>query len=288
MSRKIPRWRKQYLRVLSRHPSHDPIRNVIKMPPNKTGVIRLGSNSTPKNFDPDIEINTVSSIENTMNKFEMKRRFNVAGVRSPEFYSLYNETAGIWNEEGDIFDEVSFKELSDYFLHNTIFPVLAKRTYRSRGKGMIKIDNPDMLDDFIQSHIVNNSYHKRNPYYLEEFKNYSREYRIHISSLGGYFYTCRKMLKSEYVGSDSNWYRNDSNSIWILEENELFDKPTTWNSIVKDCQNARESLGLSIGAADVKVTKKGDWAILELNSAPSFGEITSSAYKYELNKLVRI
>lgn len=285
MSRVIPKWKPQYLRVWSRHPSHDGIRNAIKMPPNKVGVIRLGSNTSMRTFSPDIEINTVESIERTMNKFEMKKAFAQANVRSPEFFVLNNENAGIWNEAGYRF--ISFEDLSKHLLANKLFPVLAKRTYRSRGAGMQKLDNVDEYLEFINENIINNRYHQRNPYYLEVFKNYIKEYRIHVSELGGYFYSCRKMLKSEYTGTENNWYRNDSNSIWIMEENELFDKPTTWKEIIKDCQNARVALGLSIGAVDVKVNKEGNWAILEMNSAPSFGDVTETAYLYELTKIVR-
>lgn len=130
-------------------------------------------------------------------------------------------------------------------------------------------------------------------YIVEEFVNYTKEYRIHVSSLGRCFYTCRKMLKEE-VAAEERWFRNSKNCVWMLEENPLFDKPSTWNLIVEDCLKALAALGLDTCAFDVKVSKKGEWTILEGNSAPSFGECTPKeptivALRYieELNELIK-
>lgn len=274
----ITKWKPGYVRVFSRHPSHNPLRNSVKTPASNV-VVRLGSITSP-NYTPDQEINTVESIENTKNKYTMKKLFRSAGVSSPAFYPLFNSNAGRW--EGDNFTFVSYNTL----INELSYPVLAKRTYRSRGAGMKKLNNSTELREFIDEFVINNRLHERNPYYLEEFKNYIKEYRIHVSELGGYFYTCRKVLRQEYAGTEDNWYRNDTNSNWLLESNESFDKPDTWDDIVEDCQRAREALGLSICAVDVKVTKDGRWIILEANSAPSFGDITIEKYILEITKLI--
>lgn len=255
---------KSFLRVFSRHPSHKEIKNTIVMPKGVVGVLRLGSITSP-NYKVDLEINTAKAVENTKDKFIMKKLFEEAGVSSPKFYDL--------SDLEKVRSEIKF-------------PVIAKRTFRSRGIGMQKIDTPEEFESFLTKFIIGNKYNNRNPYYLEEFKNYSREYRIHVSKMGNYFYSCRKMLKLNYAGSEDNWYRNDSNSVWIREINEAFDKPDSWDVIIQDCQNARQALGLDIGAFDVKVNKKGDWMILEGNSAPSFGEVTSKKYIAELTKIV--
>lgn len=254
------KWDKKSLRVFSRHPSHKAIRNIIPVPKGKTAVIRLGSISETRT-PYDLEINTVKSIENTMNKMIMKSLFEEAGISSPKFYS-------------DVFNSKIER-----------FPVLAKLSYRSKGAGMKKLDSQEELDAF-RDNVKNRAKNIDNPYYLEEFHNYSKEYRIHVSIAGGYFYTCRKMLKQEFAGGDKNWFRNDSNCVWILEENDLFDKPDTWDNIVEDCQKAREALGLSICGFDIKVNKKGNWKILEANSACSFGDKTSGFYINELNKII--
>lgn len=255
---------KTYLRVFSRHPSHTCIRHTIKIPKGKKGVLRLGSLNSPL-YPVDLEINSVESIENTMNKLRMKQLFEKNGVHSPKFYEI---------------------EDIDKLKSEISFPVLAKRTFRSRGIGMKKIDTMEEFEQFLKTSIINNSYNKKNPYYLEIFKNYVREYRIHVSIAGGYFYSCRKMLKNSATQQENNWYRNDSNSVWVREENSLFNKPETWDDIIKDCQLARESLGLDICALDVKVNKAGNWLILEANSAPSFGSVTSEKYKSELQKII--
>lgn len=134
---------------------------------------------------------------------------------------------------------------------------------------------------------------KNKQYIIEEFVNYTKEYRIHVSSLGRYFYTCRKMLKEE-TSTDQRWFRNSSNSVWMLEDNPLFDKPSTWDAIVADCLKALAVLGLDTCAFDVKVSKKGDWTILEGNSAPSFGDCTpqnptivAQCYIKEFNDLIK-
>jgi D-alanine-D-alanine ligase-like ATP-grasp enzyme len=272
------KWKQGYVRVFSRHPSHNPLRNAIKTL-GKRVILRLGSVTSP-NYMPDIEINTVESIENTKNKYTMKKLFQSAGVHSPNFYPLFNTHAGHW-VDGE-FKHISFKDLSNILP----YPVLAKKTYRSRGMGMMKLNNQEEFLEFIEEKVTNNRRHEANPYYLEEFKNYIKEYRIHVSELGNYFYTCRKVLRQEFAGTDNNWYRNDANSNWLLESNEAFDKPDNWDDIVKDCQKARETLGLSICAMDVKVTKDGRWAILEANSAPSFGDVTVEKYLLEITKII--
>jgi len=271
------KWNKESVRIFSRHPSHNSIRNKIYVPRNKHIIFRLGSLSTPRR-KADLEINTVESIQNTMNKITMKKLFYASGVKSPEFYLLYNDVGGIYEDNG--FKFISFEDLSNKFN----YPILAKKTYRSRGRGMKKLDTKEEFLDFIENYIKNNRRHHQNPYYIEEYKNYTKEYRIHCSALGGYFYTCRKMLKGD---AEDRWYRNDSNSTWFLEDNPQFDKPETWDQIVEDCNNARKALGLFIGGADVRVNKKGEHMIIEMNSACSLGEKTALAYIRELEKIVK-
>lgn len=252
------------LRILSRHPSHAILRRRIPLLNNTGAVLRLGSTTSDNS---EIQINTVQSVKNSSDKIKMKQIFKEAGVNSPEFY-------------------LDISELEDY---NFERPLLAKRTYRSKGAGMEKIDTKEQFDSFIESKITNNEYNLKNPYYFEVFYNYTKEYRIHVSEVGGYFYTNRKMLKTE---AENRWFRNDSNSVWMLETNELFDKPETFDNIVNDCQKAREALELSICSFDVKVNKKGDWVILEGNSASSFGDtentisIVGTKYQLELIKIL--
>lgn len=72
-----------------------------------------------------------------------------------------------------------------------------------------------------------------------------------------------------------------------------FDRPSNWKDIEKHCVKALKAVGLDIGACDVRVQSgKGkysdnpDFIIVEINSAPSFGEVTLEKYKKELNRLI--
>jgi glutathione synthase/RimK-type ligase-like ATP-grasp enzyme len=210
-----------------------------------------------------VELNPVQAIKNCADKLRMKELFHQAGVKTPSTF---------------VFDE-GIKDLSsnEFIQEEDLpFPLIAKKLRHSRGRGMQKINN---LEEF---QALNN----KNTYYFEPFMNYTREYRIHVSSLGEYFYTCRKLLKQD---AEDRWFRNNQNSVWYIESNPSFNKPDTWDAIVADCVTALNALGLDFAAADVKVNKKGNWTILELNSAPSFGEkdsLVSQKYIEYLPKLI--
>jgi len=79
-------WKQGYVRVFSRHPSHAPLRNSIGTL-GKQVVLRLGS-TTNVSYTPDVEINSIDSINITKNKYEMKKAFRLEGVTSPNFYPL--------------------------------------------------------------------------------------------------------------------------------------------------------------------------------------------------------
>ena len=97
------------------------------------------------------------------------------------------------------------------------------------------------------------------------------------------------MLKTD-TPEKERWYRNNSNSVWIMEDNPSFDKPNNWDDIVEQSANALSSVGLDIGAIDVRVQSSDKdepkFIILETNSAPSFGDITLLKYKEELPLLI--
>ena len=168
------------------------------------------------------------------------------------------------------------------------YPIVAKHHFGSRGKGNYLLNSKEELQEWLNGKNIEN-------YIFEKFYNYNREYRLHVSK-NGCFYTCRKMLKND-VPKEQRWFRNDSNSVWVLETNEAFDKPKNWKDIEKECINALNATGLDFGACDVRVqsakTEKGkerteiDFIIVEINSAPSMGEITEQRYKEELPKLLK-
>ena len=257
-------FKKRYLRVLSRHPSHDCLRKPgwkrekqsdkartprgILLPVK--AVIRFGSQ---KQSRTKIQINSAEAVQNSSNKVRMKTCFDKAGVRTPKWWTSYARLTE---------NEVKF-------------PLVGKRINGSRGQGMQLINNQEELE----------AYHARNRNAMyERFHNYTREYRLHVWA-GGCFYTCRKMLKND-APENKKWCRNDENCVWILEDNELFDKPATWQNIVNDCVKALKAVDLDVGACDVKVATDGRHQIIEINSAPSFGETTEEKYREIIPKIV--
>lgn len=256
------KWSKRSLRVFSRHPSHNIVRKAIYVP--VLACIRFGSTTEWRRSE--YEINSIEAVKNSSNKLRMKKCFDEAEVI----------TATWWE---DAFDVANLEEIP--------FPILAKRKFGSRGNGMVKIDNQEGLEEFINENNTSN-------FIFEKFHNYSREYRLHVDAQGC-FYTCRKMLKSD-APEENRWFRNDSNCVWYLEDNEKFDKPSNWDTIVSECVKALKAVGLDVGACDVKVqsaTKRNGekreepkFIIIEINSAPSFGDVTSEKYKERIPSIL--
>jgi len=256
--------KKGYLHIRSRHPSHDQIKNQIEHP---SACIRFGSQTETNH---DIQLNLPRAIALSANKLEMKRIFAETTEHTPQYWESHE---------------------------NVQLPVLAKRAFRSRGVGMRKIDTQEQLTEFINSNRYRNSIGSNNPYYFEKYHNYTREYRLHISEFGC-FYSCRKMLRNNV--EENRWFRNDSNSVWITQYHytngvyhkgllkSQFNQPDTWALIVEECEKCLDAIGLDIGAFDVIVARDGRFKILEVNSAPSFGELTAKMYIEELKKILNV
>jgi carbamoylphosphate synthase large subunit len=268
-------------KIRSRHPSHSLLRKKDAFPlfPFKS-VIRFGSTTeyTDDNTNGGnrLEINTVESIKNSSSKFLMKQCFLNNNVKTADWF--------LYNKESQTFITAAREEIE---LINLPYPIISKSYFGSRNQGNIKHDSAEDLAAWL----VNKNTSKC---LFEKYYNYAREYRLHVTS-DGCFYTCRKMLKT---GTENNekWYRNDEHCVWILEENELFDKPINWNLIVEESIKALKAVKLDIGAIDLRIqsatTAKGnirkepDFIIVEINSAPSFGEVTIEKYKKELTTLI--
>lgn len=260
----ITQWR---VRVRSRHPSHNALRNAVIRLPFKS-VIRLGSETVVK--DVDVECNTVEAVKNSASKLLMKQCFTNAGVTTAPWFTYAGKN--FFYEEGN-------KNDGTLAAHALPFPLIVKSLHGSRGRGNSKIEDLKQLEDFLQNNNCNN-------YIFEQYKTYNREYRLHVTEQGC-FYTCRKMLKRD-TPEDKKFQRHDDNCVWILEENPAFDKPVNWDAVVADCVKALKSLGLDIGAFDLKIqsAKDGDgkirknpeWIVIESCSAPSFGEKTAEEY----------
>lgn len=287
MKKKISRFRPK---IRSRHPSHHPLRSYLPLMPFRS-VIRLGSTTdlsdTVSNGGSRIEVNTIQAIKNASNKKLMKECFTNAEVKTADWWTYMDNDVdmGIL-----FFDDSNWqKKQEDLFtsINDLPYPIVAKHIHGSRGTGNYKLDNAEELKNWISGKNLNN-------YIFEKFYNYSREYRLHVTE-EGCFYTCRKMLKSD-TPENNRWYRNDSNSVWVLEENELFDKPVNWDEIVEESVKSLTSVGLDFGAVDLKIQsstnsngEKRDnpkFIVLEINSAPSFGELTLIKYLEEIPKIL--
>jgi glutathione synthase/RimK-type ligase-like ATP-grasp enzyme len=231
-------------------------------------IIRMGSTTeTSEIVTPGkrvIELNTVESIETSRNKLLMQEAFNKSKL--PISRANYFE----------------IKKMPDF--KSLKFPVLAKKIVGQGGEGMKKFDTIEEFKKFLSS--------STSGYYVEEYFNGAREYRLHVTE-DGCFLAWRKLRKED---AKERWYFNSNNCIWAGESNESFDKPVNWNEIVEHSVNALSAVGLSIGAIDVRVESSVDtkgnkrktckFIILETNSAPALGEVGSKAYFDEIKRLI--
>jgi carbamoylphosphate synthase large subunit len=257
--------------IKSRHPSHNVLRK--KIVTEYKSVFRLGS--TTEVLDNRIEINKINAVKNSANKLLMKKCFTEAGVKTADWWTC--ESMG----GGHLFSGNIDKSQLPY-------PIVAKHIYGSRGTGNTLLHDQKELETWLNGKTLNN-------YIFEKYYNYNREYRLHVTE-DGCFYTCRKMIKND-TPDEKRWFKNSVNSTWIVEENPLFDKPSNWDDIINESVKALKAVGLDIGALDVRVQSKHnnkdkvreypEFIIIEINSAPSFGEITAEKYLEEIPKLIK-
>lgn len=264
--------KKHRLTVFSRHPSHDGLRKLGLSFPVPVSI-RFGSTSIGKKKYA-VELNKPDAVVTSSNKLLMKEAFLKAGIKTPEWWKI---------KDGSL---VNPNDGSGVDINSIKFPVVLKSLFGSRGRGNTLVENKENLLSMIKSSGFN-----QNNYIVERFYNYNREYRLHISD-DGCFYTCRKMLKED-TPKERRWFRNDSNSVWVVEDNPMFDKPSTWNNIESQCVKALKEVGLDFGAFDVRVQssdkKEQDFVIIEVNSAPSFGDRTLQEYsKIITNKINKL
>jgi hypothetical protein len=255
------KYKKWYLRVFSRHPSHNVIRKgrPLNILWDHVACIRLGSTTdkADKWSRSPYQINTVEAIEISSNKIKMKTAFEENNIKSPEFW----ETTDIPQD---------------------MFPIIAKKIVGSRARGIKLLETPEALAEL-----------NVRGYYFEKYYNYTREYRIHCAPiLDSAFYSCRKMLKTD-TPDEFKYFRNDSNCVWYIETNPKFDKPCNWDEITEEAINAVAAVGLDIGAVDVRVRGKKSkgkhpFQIIEVNSAPSFGDMENGELSIVSQKYAEI
>jgi hypothetical protein len=275
-------------RIRSRHPSHDilrPVNKILPLLPFKS-LIRFGSStemqSTVANGGDRIELNTAEAISKSSHKGRMKTCFWRDNVKTADWWTYDNTLNNPFLFTNN--DEVSE---NDKNLNNLPYPIISKHIFGSRGTGNKKHDNQESLEAWMEDKDLSK-------YIFEKYYSYNREYRLHISK-NGCFYTCRKMLKTD-APQEARWYRNDQHCVWVLEENESFDKPVNWDNVVEESVKALKAVELDFGAVDLKIqsskNRNGDlretpkFIVVEINSAPSFGDKTTEKYIEELPKLL--
>jgi glutathione synthase/RimK-type ligase-like ATP-grasp enzyme len=285
-----PKYRLFRPRIRSRHPSHSALRPKLKNLPlfPFKSIIRFGSITTRTsgsilNAEVNmIELNTIESIKNSSNKLLMKSCFDTNEVKTADWWTYISTDLDFGFVLKDGSSDSSLNNLEDL-----PYPIISKNIYGSRGTGNKKHDTPESLRSWMVGKSLTN-------YIFEKYHNYVREYRLHVDS-EGCFYACRKMLKSD-TPQESRWYRNNDHCVWIMESNELFDKPSNWDEIVLHSVNALKAVELDVGAVDLRVqsAKNQDetvrenpkFIVIEINSAPSFGTITEEKYIEQLPKIL--
>lgn len=272
-----------YLRIRSKNLSAGQLRHCIYTP--KRGVFRLGSMTpnenifTKKQLDKGIiEINTVKAVANSNSKDVCKVVWSAAYLPTAEWCFL--DDLDMLSDTNDL--PLCLTWLPKCF-SNGGHGVIVKHIHSSRGKGIYRFETKEELDSFYNQKRATSNFN----YIVEKYYTYSREYRLHVDQFGC-FHANRKMLKTD---ATDRWHRHHSNTVWIREENELFNKPDNWDEIVATCQKARECIGLDICSFDVKVqnsrTENPKFIILESNSGSALGEETIEKYKIELERIAQ-
>ena len=247
----------------------------------KLAVVRLGSLTPVEEITgirDIIEINKPEAIEISRDKNLMKEAFTQNQVKTANWFTTEPMGGG-----------VQFVSLENPNLNVDLatlpYPILSKSRTGQGGSGNTLHKDQKSLETWMKGKTLSN-------YIFEEFYNYAREYRLHVTQEGT-FLVWRKMRKSD---AKDRWYFNSNNCVWIGEENPLFDKPVNWYECVQQCVLALKSVGLDIGAVDIRIQsaedKEGnkrktcDFIVLETGSAPALGTVGSEFYYKEIVKLI--
>lgn len=243
------------IRVLSRHPSHSPLRG---MKFGERVLLRLGS-TTKVESEYDIYLNSIEAISISSNKYRMKKAFEDHRISTPTWYT---------------YEELIKKDITD----TKLYPMVCKQIYGSRGTGNYLVHNAKEFDSFIKRR------RDVSKFIFEKFCNYSYEYRVHVSKLG-IFMIWQKLRKKD-TPENMRWVYNNDTSVFLSPKNENFTRIPTIHILETLSLGALKAVGLDIGALDVKMDKKGNFKVLEINSAPSIGEQGMEIYKQEITKLI--
>jgi len=253
---------KKFVQIRTKNSTARPLQRSILF--DDWAIVRLGSRTPtencsrkPRNF---IEVNTIDAIENSRSKLRMKSCFSKLKVPQAD-----------WWRVGSIQNT------------NTMpYPLVLKRVFGFQGRGMRLINTKEELNDWLDANGSGEGW------YFERFYNYAREYRLHVSIATGVFLSWRKLRTKE---ATNRWFFNSTNSNWVGEDHNLFDKPKCWKDMEKAAVDSLKAVGLDIGAVDIRVQSNTQenpkFIVCEINSAPALGELGIEKYKEEILKILQ-
>lgn len=255
-------------------------------------VVRSRNKTCQPLKELEVPVYTIYRMGSTTPTEKITKRKNVLELNSP----LGCEISGDKYKMGDHLSLVT-KNTPETILLERIFDdwdsykhcewlqgkIIVKHIHSSGGKGIYIFDNIEEL----KNECLTWGEYKRTTHIVQKYYNYTKEYRLHISVDFGCFHAHRKLLKND---AEVRWHRHLDNCVFVDEDNPLFETPSCWNDIVKDCQRFMELTHLDIACFDVKVTKEGKngskYVILESNTAPGLGEKGIQKYKNIILKTV--
>lgn len=275
-----------FIKLRSKNPSASDLREKLSKVRTKSPfVVRLGSRTPLSTYTNPVyrsanEINTIDSIENSRDKLRMKACFATGEVRQSNWWEFRGNNT---SQMRVVDPTLNF----DGHPHDTIveastlpYPVVVKQIYGFKGHGMVKCENIEELNAWLSNHSTSG-------YYVEEFKNFAKEYRLHATQ-ERVFLSWRKLRKSD---AEQRWFFNSTNCNWVNENHESFAKPEGWDLMCEHAVRAITATGLSIGAVDVRCKSncraENDFIVLETNSAAQLGDIGTNAYFDEILRIVQ-
>jgi len=256
-----------FAQIRTKNPTAAPLRRSIIVP--RRSVVRLGSRTPTEACFPGhrdvIEVNTVQSIENSRDKLRMKECFSRFDVSQAEWWIALNNR-----------DYLRDTRDSDTPINALPYPLVGKQIVGFKGHGMQLIENESQLREFLRIH--------NRGYFIEKFYNYAREYRIHATRDHA-FLSWRKLRRSD---ATERWFFNSTNCNWVGQNHELFQRPNNWMELEAAAINAVRSVGLDIGAVDIRVQNRNnpDYIVCEVNSAPALGDVGVEAYREEIRNII--
>ena len=266
------------VRIRTKNFSANPLKQNIFT--DKRVIVRLGSTTpTEKIFSkafvkklPIHEINTVNAIQNSRSKLLMKVCFAESNIPQAEWWIPEQDEHEIIFWTGSKTKAISIEKLP--------YPILAKRIFGFKGRGMIKLDNKEELFNWLKAHT------NFDGWFLETYYNYSREYRLHCTQKE-VFMVWRKLRIND---TKNRWFFNSSNCNWIGENHKLFNKPSNWKEVEKAAIDALMSVGLDLGAIDIRIQSSREdspkFIVCEVNSAPALGEQGIEQYSQIIKKII--